>query len=422
MKCASLPIINFLRHFAAWACALFFALSAQASFTNYNSLMLGDRAGGMGGAFTALTDDPAASAYYNPATLARLSGSSLSTSINLFNKYDVSYGSQEKLGDSIFRINKGSILSIPSASGIFSSFKNFTAGLSIVIPDYEVFGGDIHSEGQDTTFLRVNDESIWIGGAFAFNLDEKRALGLTVYYTSRTFNKSLTNRYDTGAETIVENIEKTFSTNAFVYILGYFQELSDKWKTGVSYRFQSIPVAGKGNYLESSIGTVSGAQPIVRDNNLNAETQIPDQLSWGIAFVDPRELTISLDVRYYGTSNYNDLDKFGDRMVHKETFNVALGYEKYLEPWLAMRLGLFTDFSASPEIPQAPTRYYQDHVDKFGFSANFGIHTTEHTMVSLGGYYLGGNGYAAERIGSGYQRISKTDRLFSFLVGSSYNF
>ncbi|OFZ11415.1 MAG: hypothetical protein A2Z20_04870 [Bdellovibrionales bacterium RBG_16_40_8] len=384
--------------------------------------MLGDRAGGMGGAFTSLTGDPAAGAYYNPATLARLLGSSLSTSVNLFNKYDASYGSYEKLDKAVFRINKGSILTIPAASGIFSSFRSFTGGLSIVMPDYQTFGGDVYRNSNDSTFLRTDDRSLWVGGAFAFNLTERQALGLTVYYTSESTSRSLTNRYEDSGDVIVFNEEKTRSQNSFVYVLGFYQELTAKLRLGTSYRFRSIPVSGEGSFLRSKVGTISGAEPIEQNNKLAADSRIPDKLSLGVSYVDPYKLTLSLDINYYGANRYTDLDKLGDQIIQKEIFNVALGYEKYFAAWLALRLGVFTDLSASPDIPTTPTRRYQDHIDKYGFSTNIGINTTEHTTISIGGYYLGGTGVAAERIGPDFKRVDKTDRLFSFLVGSSYSF
>lgn len=402
--------------------SIFLPNLAYAAFTNHQSVMLGDRAGGMGGAFVALTQDPAAGAYYNPATLARLEGSSLSTSVNLFNKYDINYGEHGKLDESVFRINKGSIVSVPSATGIFSSFRSFAAGLSIVIPDYQVFGGDVHREGNDSTFLRLDDRSLWVGGAFAFNISEQQAVGLTIYYTTQSYSRSLMNRYDTGAEIIVLNEEKTYSQNSVVHILGYYFEMAPKWSSGISYRAPSIPVSGAGNYLQSQVGTVSGAQPIVSDHHLNVDTSIPEKISAGVAFSDPRELTVSFDVSYYGSKTFTDIGKYGDHIHYKQVVNYALGYEKYLIPWLALRLGLFTDYSSCPKIPNSPERRYQDHINKYGFSANFGLHTTEHTIITLGGYYLGGDGYTTERIGPNFERIEKSMRLFSFLVGSSYSF
>jgi len=404
------------------ACA--FPTIGRAAFPNYNSVMLGDRAGGMGGAFTALTGDCAASAYYNPATLARLEGSSLSTSVNLFNKHDTTYGGQQSLDDAIFRINKGTILSIPSASGIFTNFGNFAAGLSIVMPDYHVFGDDVYTQGNDTTFLRVDDRSLWVGGAFALNLTEKQSLGGTAYYTSRSFSRSLYNRYDTGSETISDIEEKSFSTNALIYSLGYYLELTPNWHIGVSYRLRSIPISGRGSQLRSTVGTVSGAQPVIHEDKINNETRIPDRLALGVAYALPQSLTVSADVSYYGSGSYNDGDSkyYNDRITQKNVINVALGFEKYLLPWLPLRLGLFTDLASTPDIPGAPLHRYQDHIDKYGFSANFGLRTTEHTTITLGGYYLGGEGQSSELIGSQFQRIRKTERVFSFLVGSAYSF
>ncbi len=394
----------------------------MASWTNYNSVMIGDRAGGMGGAFTANTEDTAAGAYYNPATLARLKGSSLSTSVSLFNKYDVAYGNQSDLDEAVFRINKGTLLSIPAASGIFSSFRSFAAGLSIVMPDYQTFGGNIYKNGDDTTFLRYDNQSLWIGGAIAFNLSEEEAFGLTAYYTSQSESRSVTNRYDAGGgDTVVRNEEKTLSQNALVYILGYYKEVSAHWRLGTSYRFRSIQIEGSGSYLESQVGTVSGAQPLIQ-KNIKAETRIPDRLAIGVSYVRAEDWTASFDIVLTGSSRYDDFEEYADQIVREEVVNYALGIEKHLDPWLALRLGLFTDYSSAPKIPNTPDRRYQDQVDKLGFSANLGIHTTEHTMVSLGGYYVGGDGWAAERIGPGYQRIAKTDRTFSFLVGASSRF
>lgn len=406
-----------------FALAVYLPSEAFALFTNYNSVMLGDRAGGMGGAATALTGDSAASAYYNPATLARLEGSSLSTSVSLFNKYDVTYGNQQDLNDALFRINKGSILSIPSASGIFSSFRNFTAGLSIVLPDFQTFGGDIYTSGDSTTFLRLDDKSLWVGGALGFNISETQALGLTVYYTSQSSSRSLTNRYDTGSEIVVLNEEKTFSANSIVSILGHYVEITPNLKLGTSYRFRSIAVASKGSFIQSEIGTVSGAQPLISENNLAFENRIPDKLTIGLAYNGAKNSTITFDASYYGSNDYLDSKSFGDRIVQNKIVNYAIGYERYVYPWLALRLGLFTDYASSPKIPKsAIAERLQDHIDKYGFSANIGIHTTAHTTISLGGYYLGGDGYATEKIGPGFQRVEKDSRLFSFLVGSAYSF
>lgn len=389
--------------------------------------MLGDRASGMGGAYTAMTDDPAASPYYNPAALARLHGNSLSTAVSLFNKYDSSYGDQPSLNDSIFRINRGKILSIPASSAIISSFHNFSAGVSILLPEYQNFGGTIHSSGTDSTFLRLDNQNLWVGGAFALNVTDNDALGFSAHYTSQNTARSSTNLFAAGGGTTVENEELTLATNSVIYQLGYFHEFAkteqeNKWRLGLSYRFRSILVAGSGSYLFSSVSTVSGASTPIQKNSLSAFSYVPDRLAMGLSCTTQHQQTYSFDISYYGSNHFSDLEQDGDVIVQKNIFNFALGYENQLEPWLALRLGLFTDYSAAPGIPANPSMRYQDHIDKFGFSANFGIQTTDHTRLSLGGYYLGGTGDTAEKIGAAYTPLTKTDRVFSFLVGSSYWF
>src|SRR5262245_58359703 len=64
-------------------CALAWAAStASADDAHHRNNLLGDRALGMGGAWTGLADDPSA-AYYNPAGLGIVSRRSLSASMQL---------------------------------------------------------------------------------------------------------------------------------------------------------------------------------------------------------------------------------------------------------------------------------------------------------------------------------------------------
>jgi long-chain fatty acid transport protein len=400
---------------------------AHAEVANKNSVMLGDRASGMGGAFTSLTDDPAASPYYNPATLARLKGTSLATAVSLFNKYDTNYESQPSLNDSIFRINRGSILSLPASSAIITNFHNFSAGLSIVMPDFQHVNGLIHATNSDSTYLRLDDQSLWVGGTFALNVTEQDSVGFSTYYTSQTTSRSLTNQYAAGGGTTVENEDLSLSTNSVIYQLGYFHEFplttdDSRWRIGLSYRFRSILVDGSGSYLFSSVSSTGGVASPVQANNLRAFSYVPDRVNFGLSCETSHHQIYALDLRLTGAQAYRNLEGLGDWIDEKATFNWAVGYENQWTPWLALRLGLFSDNSTAPSVSASPTHRELDHIDKLGFSANIGLRTTEHTRISLGGYYLGGSGQAAEKIGSSYSPVSKTDRVFSFLVGSSYWF
>lgn len=423
----ALPFVTFAAALFLFCVEVALERPAHAELTNFNSVMLGDRASGMGGAYTSMVDDPAASPYYNPATLARLKGSSLSTAVSLFNKYDTTYGGRSSLNDSIFRINRGQILSIPASSAIISSFHNFSAGLSIVLPEYQHYGGLIHASGNDSTYMHIDDQSLWVGGTFGLNISEHDALGMSAYYTSQSVSRSFTNEFAAGGGTTVENEALNLYTNSIVYLLGYYHEWpadssGSVWRFGASYRFRSIIVDGSGSYSYSSVSTVTGATTPIIEDNLRADSRIADRLGLGVSLATNHGQTYSLDFSYSNGTTFSNLNRNGDLIDQVPTYNVAFGFENHLEPWLALRLGLFTDNSFAPPVPMNPSRRYLDHVDKVGFSANLGIQTTEHTRVSLGGYYLGGSGEAAEKIGANYTVVSKTDRVFSFLVGSSYSF
>src|SRR4051812_44004669 len=87
--------------------------TAFAAFSNYNTILIGDRAAGMGGAFTALTEDTGAAAFYNPASIIRMKGASLSASVSVYNKYDTRYGSQADYNKAPLRINRGFFKGLP---------------------------------------------------------------------------------------------------------------------------------------------------------------------------------------------------------------------------------------------------------------------------------------------------------------------
>jgi long-subunit fatty acid transport protein len=394
----------------------------HAGFVNYNSILLGDRAAGLGGAMSSVPGDASAAPFLNPATLSRLDGSSFSTSVSLFNKYDVTYGNQADVDEALFRINKGSLLPIPSASGIITSFRNFATGLSIVLPDFQKFGGEVFNKENSTTFLRLDDQSIWIGGTFAMNLTEKSSAGATVYYTSQTHSRSTTNRYTTGADTVVVNEEKSYTTNSMVYLVGGYYEITPNLRTALSYRFRSIQVNGEGAYYKSEIGTVSGAQPITENKTLHATSKIPDRVMLGLSYEIPHLWLFTLDISHYGPAKYDDLDAFGDKIIRKNITNIAFGAEYHFYDWLPLRLGIFSDQTATPNVPSDPDRRFEDNIDRVGFSANLGIQTTAQTSISLGGYYNGGDGYSSEFVEGEYKRLEKVERVFSFLVGSSYHF
>lgn len=396
--------------------------AAWASFGNYNSVLIGDRAAGMGGAQTALPGDISSAAYYNPALLALSTGRSLSTSASLFNKYETRFGDQSGFNEAPLRVNKGSILSIPAASGVVQNFDKITLGLSIIMPSLDNFGGEIAEDTNTATTLTLRDEHLWVGGAMAKKIDDRQTYGLTLYYTSRNYTRSLVDRYSSGGDDIIASESRSFYHNSVVGVLGYYRKLNDNWELGFSHRLPSVYVAGRGEYNRSQVGSVSGATGLTKKSNIRSRSPIPQKTTLGFAYRARKERIYTLDVSYYSPENYNDLEIHGDHIQNRAIWNFNLGAELPIYNWVSLRAGVFSNQSSHSDIPLNPAQRQGDHIDMWGFSTTLAFKTSTNTMLSLGGYYSGGKGHAAEEVAGQITRIKKSNQIFSFLVGTSFGF
>ncbi len=394
--------------------------SSFAAYSNYNSILIGERAAGMGGAYTALTGDPSAGAYYNPATLSRMKGTSLSTTANLYVKSDINY-SESGFLDATSRINQGSIQPVPASSGTVHTFGNFAFGISLLLPDHYVYAGHVESTTDTNSFVNINDKSLWVGGSLAMNIGPDESLGLSLYYTARTFARSVTDLDKTNG--VLTSEEKEFKQNSLIYIFGYHKTITPNLTLGISHRFESLPINGKGSYVISTIST-SGTQNTDSAKDVHAYTLVPAKTTIGLAYKRPKQWTLSADLNFYDSARYLDLgnEAASDNIIYKPTWNLNLGAEYYYKPWLALRTGVYTNTSSHPEVSENPTKREGDHINMLGFSANVAIYTNPNTTVTLGGYYTGGSGSAHEKTGQAIKKVKKSLYSFSFLVGTSFYF
>src|SRR3989338_11529459 len=110
-----------------------FLLFTSVSFADeyhYNNIIIGDRASGMGGAYTAISDD-ASGCYYNPAGLIFASGRSLSASANVYNYFKKTY--KDVLGGKGWERVSSNLL--PNYFGIIQPLGQGIIGFSYAVPD-----------------------------------------------------------------------------------------------------------------------------------------------------------------------------------------------------------------------------------------------------------------------------------------------
>jgi long-chain fatty acid transport protein len=409
--------------------AIVFMLQAQSSlaaYSNYNSILIGDQAAGMGGAYTAMAEDAAAQPWYNPATLAFLKGESFSAAVGIYKKFDTTYGSSEDFTKASLRVNQGFFRALPSSTGSVVRFKEFlpdyTLALSIIVPEYESFKGDIHNTSDNISTLTLSDESLWVGASLSKKISVNEGMGLSLYYTARSMVKTVSDRTISGSTMIAYSEERAITQNALVAILGYYYKWTPNFRLGASVRFPSMHVAGFASYFDSYINA-SGTPTQKNYSSLDSKTRIPAKYTLGWSWQALDELVIAGDVSVYGREQYNDLESedVAEKIEHRQIWNGSLGAELALRTWLKIRVGGYTNFSAHPDPDLTKVKGQGDHVDQLGFSANAAL-IRGNMQYTFGGYYTGGRGKSVQRFNQQYQLVDKATQVFTMLIGTSYSF
>lgn len=404
-------------------------LKAHANFSNANSILIGDQAAGMGGAATAMIEDASGMAWYNPAGLAKLEGQSFSAAVGIYKKFDIRYRDDGDLTKASLRVNQGFFRALPSSTGsvirpkTIEGLRDWTLAMSILVPEYELFRGDVAKEGDSLSTFGLTTESIWVGGALARRISATESAGVTLYYTARSVSKSVNDRtYVNATQSQIFTEERNITQNALVALLGYHQDLGEHWKWGVSTRLPSLSVSGEGEITQTKI--VNGAiQTPVSERGLETKARLPWKVALGLAHVVKNESSWAFDLSVLGPMSYGDVENsaLSEKIEHRTTWNASLGYEKTWNEKFKSRVGLFSNFSSHPDPDTTLVQGQGDHVDQVGFSANMAFRL-ENIEYTFGGYYTGGRGRSVQRINQAYEVVPKVVNVFTMLVGTSYSF
>ncbi len=380
----------------------------------------------MGGAYTAMSGDSSSSGFYNPASLVKLTGTDISASATLFNKYDTTYGEGQSLIDAGERVNRGFFRTIPSAIGNVYRWKKWAFGFNIVVPDYDFFAGNIADGANAQSFLTYTDESLWSGVVGSYKASPTESFGITLYYTARSLIRSSLDRtIISPTQEIITSEEKSIKHNGLVVVLGYLWDINDQWSLGVSARPPALTVSGQGSYFESVTDTSALPSQVIQQRNTRARTSIPPRYTLGFSFRPTPRLTFALDGSYFTGFGYQDMEQINasDKIEHRDTWNASLGMEYKLKwPKVNWRAGLFTNNSSVPMPSATPNQRTGDHMNLWGFSSNFNFLVSDQSSYTIGGFYTGGSGKSVQRTGNQYVRLDKTHHIFSLLISTSYRF
>jgi hypothetical protein len=403
---------------------------ALAIYSNYNSILIGDQASGMGSAYAAMSGDVPASSFYNPAGLAWLSQQSVSASVGIYKKFDTHFGDYEDFTKASLRVNQGFFRSIPSSSGSLIRLKdiapNYNFAFSIVVPDYENFKGDIQNNQTNNSALSFVDESLWVGVSASKKVSKRESYGLSLFYTARNYVRTISDRtFNSGSDSTIYNEDKAFVQNAIVPIFGYQKILAPKWRLGASLRLSSYHVSGTGSFFRSIISTSNSSILVdpMNSNEIRSKGPIPPRLTMGLSFYEADKFTVAADLNIYGKLRYFDLDEesIATLVDQRLTWNGSLGIEVQMRRWLKGRIGWFTNLSPFRDPDLSSNQDVVRKVDQLGWAANVALSQGPITYT-FGGYYTGGRGKSLQRVNQQFEVVPVTTQVFTMLVGTAYSY
>jgi long-chain fatty acid transport protein len=366
---------------------LFFSLATvlQAdSFHNINGFF-GERATGLGGAYSAVSDDPSG-AFYNPAGLAYAYDSSISLSAS---NYTIGKKSYENVLGPAQNYERNFRNYIPNFFGLVKETGDGgRIAFTILNPINETFTRNDQSTlpiyyPTITSIRNYNRESyntMHVGLSYAKAISSKLSFGASLYYTQDTATVSSTS--------LVQYKDKSFVTNTLadnrvtvglIPVLGVMYTPTKLFSFGASVRRQMVTggnrlvntfaidstggntdnivfIEGTQRALGGSIGNTAYKGPAYTG-------RIPEitEFRVGTAIFPSNRLMASVDSIYtsgftYKSNNTEIISGEGRTFVtltdnenlelkRYATLNFAGGVEYFLTEVISLRLGMFTNYA-----------------------------------------------------------------------------
>jgi long-chain fatty acid transport protein len=406
--------------------ALFFLISlcniTYADEFHYNNILIGDRASGMGGAYTAISDD-ASGMFYNPAGMVYVNDRNFSASVN-------GYSAQTKTYDNVIGgqpfVRKSSALLV-NYFGMIKPIGNFKFGFSYAVPDS--VGEDLNltirnvpaTVAYDYTInLSNRDNTYNYGPSIAMAINSDLAVGLTLYVHQREvllIQNQFLARID-GANSWTNSYFK-LSESGIKPILGLTWSPVEKLSLGASVSTIYLISSDAQRQDTCADNTTTGCDPnslsipfqVPTLNTFDVKRVYPVRIALGAAYFVNSSLLVSTDFTYH-TAVSDPV--FGDKVA---TLDAAFGTEYYLNKKWAVRAGLFSNVANTPPIVAGVTNI-EEHINLYGGSLSF-THFTGDSSVTIGGSISYGLGQS--QIGTSSTEVQNAKTFgWTMFLSSSY--
>ena len=403
---------------------LFVCTIARAQEPNYQTFLVGERALGMGGAFTGYADDPSAS-YYNPAGIAQIASSALSgsLSVNAFHRYVVRDGYGSPVGTA--NLEHDGTPTVPLFVGLVKKFgprhpdrvRRHAVALSTVHPQsvrrsYQVTLIDPVTTVHTSLHVGHEETVRWYGPSYAFRVTPTFALGLSAFLATREIRHEedevivttgardpMDGFFRNATLSVRESIVEADATG-IVFRVGALWDATDELRLGIMIQPPAITINSEARVFERRTFADLIADPAIAtffhsdQGGLESSYRLPIEVRVGASYAFSEAFLAALDVSVYAPvgseddpvtvvgaaspdPTTGDTPQPGILSVtdyHAEaTFNVSAGFDALIADVLPLRAGVFTDLSAAPAIDSPTDRYALARVDGVGASLSVGI-------------------------------------------------
>jgi long-subunit fatty acid transport protein len=391
------------------ALCLLASAAAFADEFHYKNVLVGERAAGLGGAFTAISDDPSA-IYYNPAGLVF----SLENYFSLTaNGYSVTKEKYRDVAPDLDYTYSSSTL-IPVFFGFTQAFGRTKFAFGVVVPNSDLLDQDdvvsgISAQPSQANVIRRRffrqDTTYLAGPAFAREIAPNLTVGVSVLGFAR-LDKAIDNiqvifNPATAGAPLETGRYRDIATYQDRNVYGLFPKLgvqympAPKWSVGLTLS-RRLNLAGNGKQKINESRTDATGVPVAFTGSFKDDKILSE--SGDLGFEVPTVTTLSMGTAYFLTRGLlvsGDLDIHGPDTEYfnypvKTTVNWSLGGEYYVTESFAARAGVYSNnantFHLSPGgVNQSP------HVDLIGLTVGLSLFKPG-SSLTVGASYASGKG------------------------------
>lgn len=375
--------------------ALLSQTTLRADDSNYQRYMVGERAGGMGGAVVSIAEGVDA-CYYNPAGLGKIRSNTLSISANLygFNKYKIkdAWYPQEDF-------NSSSFISIPTTMGSLLKLGDSpaAAAFSVFIPDRSALHeiSAFSSAGHYTTYS-TEDQQLWLGPSIGAQINPQIALGLSVFGVYRTYSEFESLYWASRPTTLSYSQDINAYTLNLVTVWGIQLRPTERWNLGLTFHTPQFALIENGEaqyqYIEKNLDSGS-----FYADDVTVKNDVPMKITIGVGQEEEDLYAWGLDLSWHLPTSFTSIEGQSDngtvireRIQRKAVLDFNLGGEYIIQKKFPLRAGFFTSFSSAPDV-DADDAYSLAQIDEYGITASIG-RRSDILDTNIGVNYLFGHG------------------------------